>query len=913
MKTLKTKRLAEKAPHPIAQKTIAEFLERLTPATATELHGFLESAQFDYLANQVLSWQMTGWHEDRRAELLHDFRSNLGRITGMERTDVWVCADILLQLLTVVIADTATRVDRNVHPQAVSAATAMACQHLRNNDFIAYLRNLTAIEEYSTRLRDQVATLRSKLRLAHLASGPVTGYDGLHVEPSFSRGEDATRLFDIHQLVTAYSRLVVLGDPGAGKSTFAAKLAFDLATDRVPGFVGKVPFLLLVREYAHMLQGGHTLNDFLDATSHNPYNLTPPDDGLEYLLKSGAAVVIVDGVDELGTPEARRRFGELVEGFASRYAATQIVVTSRIVGYDDAPLDPHRFFRARVQPFTMAQCRQYALNWFALDDESTPEQQERMAHGLIAETDPVDDLRRNPLLLSLLCSVYASKHYIPRHRTEIYEQCAELLFERWDKRREIFVPLKYVVDVRPAITELAWRLFCDPSKRQAMRKREILDFLTRYLREERYATDHEAAAAAQDFLAFCAGRAWVLTEIGTVDHEPLYGFTHSTFLEYFAALQLVRQKETVEATWQALRPHIGDASWSVISELAVQILDRNSNGGANRFVGHLVRDQVEATEAVRLNFAARLTCHLTLNNVSLQNLCLRAVDRSCAVPASLRRRFLDHGPRSEVRFIDQPLSDLLLVSLPENASRVAKYVVDALLDRSEAADHVDWRENTPDFLLAFLRSFSRKNNETSQYITARMHELQLPPGARQWEALFNPQPEHLSEHGLGILYEETLVGQVGLPSNAQVLLALALANDQGNTFDDHLQWWLPQLYDFMIGQPWPWLISPVSHGHGYAAVRDEAAFLAPRVSTARFMRLPRRARSAALLMLLPYAQLFTPAPTDSPSNIVNLLSLARHQPDRINHVIRAIDQWDLDPYAYGLLMQYLHGEASPIG
>jgi hypothetical protein len=96
----------------------------------------------------------------------------------------------------------------------------------------------------------------------------------------------------------------------------------------------------------------------------------------------------------------------------------------------------------------------------------------------------------------------------------------------------------------------------------------------------------------------------------------------------------------------------------------------------------------------------------------------------------------------------------------------------------------------------------------------------------------------------------------------------------------------------MIRQPWPWLTSPASHMLGYAAVRDETALLAPRVSTARFMRMQRRERSAALLMLLPYTQLFTPGPTDSPSNIVNLLSLARHQPDRINHAIRIIDQWD---------------------
>ncbi|WP_343446751.1 NACHT domain-containing protein [Micromonospora schwarzwaldensis] len=911
LKPLRLKRAAEKFEHPVAQKTIAEFLERLTPATANQLYEFIGSTHFEFLAHQVLSWQATGWDDGRRVELLHDIRSRLG-VIDMDRADVWVGAEIFLQALNVVVAEAAGRIGAGDQPKAAGPVVHLACQYLRDNDFAAYLRQLSTVYQYSQRLRAQVAALRSKLRLVHLASGPEADYTGLHVEPTFGSVGDSRRAVDGHELLSTFSRLVVLGDPGAGKSTFAAKLAFDLATDRVPGFAGTVPFLLVVRDHAHMLDGGRMLTDFLDSTSRSPYSMTPPEHGLEFLLSSGDAFVIVDGVDELRTAEARRRFGELVEGFAHRYPATRMVVTSRIIGYGDAPLNPLLFHRARVQPFTVAQCGEYASRWFALDGESTPVQQKRMARGFIAETDSVDDLRRNPLLLSLLCSLYASKHYIPRHRTEIYEQCAELLFERWDKRREISVPLKYVVDVRPAIAELAWKLFRDPLRRQALRKREILHFLTRYLREERYATDHEAAAAAEDFLAFCAGRAWVLTEIGTAHHEQLYGFTHSTFLEYFAALRLVRQTETVEATWQELRPRIGDASWSVVSELAVQILDRNNNGGANRFVSHLVSDKAEETESTRLSFAARLTSHLTLNNLSLQGLCTRAVDRSCAVPAGVRRGFLDPVPRAAVRAVDGPLSDLLTVSLPENASRVATYVIDALLERS-AATNVDWSENTPDFLLAFLRTFSRQGNETAEHITSRMGDVLLPPGARRWEALFDPGPEELREHGLQILYEETLVGQVGLASNAQVLLALALTVDQGDAFRDYLGWRLPELYELMLSQPWPWLTSSASHMLGYSAVRDEIALLAPRVSTTRFMRMPRRERSAVVLLLLPYTQLFRASVIDSSSSIVNLLSFARHHPGRIDLAIRMIDQWDLEPHAYDLLSRYLGGEASPIG
>ena len=42
--------------------------------------------------------------------------------------------------------------------------------------------------------------------------------------------------------------------------------------------------------------------------------------------------------------------------------------------------------------------------------------------------------------------------------------------------------------------------------------------------------------AAREFVEFCRGRMWVFTDAGTtVSGQRLYGFTHRTFLEYFAA------------------------------------------------------------------------------------------------------------------------------------------------------------------------------------------------------------------------------------------------------------------------------------------------------------------------------------------------------------------------------------------
>src|SRR6185436_17872571 len=97
--------------------------------------------------------------------------------------------------------------------------------------------------------------------------------------------------------------------------------------------------------------------------------------------------------------------------------------------------------------------------------------------------------------------------------------------------RGISTPLRYRQQLRPVIQSLAWQLFTDPSGRQAIPRSEMETRLTELLRPK-FPTEAEAGLAADEFLTFCAGRAWVLTDIGSDVLQPHYGFVHRTFLEY---------------------------------------------------------------------------------------------------------------------------------------------------------------------------------------------------------------------------------------------------------------------------------------------------------------------------------------------------------------------------------------------
>ena len=209
-------------------------------------------------------------------------------------------------------------------------------------------------------------------------------------------------------------RVLVLGDPGAGKSTLAAKFAHDIAVDGA----GRVPFLLVLREFATSFdEGGRDLLHYLEKLCQAPYNVKPPRDGVEYLLRTGRAVAILDGLDELVQTELRRRVVSLVEGFAHLYPLVPILVTARKIGYEDAPLSTDLFVPCHIVEFSDEQVADYVNRWFELDEATSPVERERLARSFMEDSNQIPELRSNPLLLTLLCAMYSSDRSIARRRS----------------------------------------------------------------------------------------------------------------------------------------------------------------------------------------------------------------------------------------------------------------------------------------------------------------------------------------------------------------------------------------------------------------------------------------------------------------------------------------------------------------
>lgn len=149
-------------------------------------------------------------------------------------------------------------------------------------------------------------------------------------------GNDITGVLD----KVPTKRLVVLGEPGSGKSMLMVRMVLDLLADRVPG--GSVPLLVPLASWN---PGTQTLRDWLSDRLILDYGAlgnkrSRLDQGslFSQLLKERLIMPLLDGLDEM--PEQLRSRAIEAINDALR-PAESVVITCRTADYREAISRPH--------------------------------------------------------------------------------------------------------------------------------------------------------------------------------------------------------------------------------------------------------------------------------------------------------------------------------------------------------------------------------------------------------------------------------------------------------------------------------------------------------------------------------------------------------------------------------------------
>jgi formylglycine-generating enzyme required for sulfatase activity len=314
-------------------------------------------------------------------------------------------------------------------------------------------------------------------------------------------------LDSLQEAAERYDKVVLLGEPGCGKTTSLWRLAWEWAERALEQEEDEVllPLLLSLGEYS----GDEEVLEFVADRFGILQERT------ERYLQDGRLLLLFDALNEMPRRDYKDRV-ERLRRFVEKYCDNRYIFTCRALDYDETL----GLQRVEIERLDEERIKGFLVNYLR-------EEGERLYRILEEEQRELLEMGHNPYMLRMILQVYAAgQGALPTNRAELFTAFAEALLEREKKRS----PDRWIEEKAQmsALSRLAFAI------QEEWGRGTVVETGWAERKLQAISPQHPPEA----LLHLAAGAS--IVELA--DHETVR-FYHHLLQEYFAAIEMGRRFE----------------------------------------------------------------------------------------------------------------------------------------------------------------------------------------------------------------------------------------------------------------------------------------------------------------------------------------------------------------------------------